>query len=268
MTTKNPVIKKKNKYYNTLTKRYVTETYAKRINSYFKNNPDGVLTRATGHGVLSYKKRKKASRETLELSKRKTILIETKTITGKNVYYSPKYNEITKVTQKHLRILDYKNKMWTISLNRITIDKRGVYHILQWKINENIEDESDIYILMNELYRNVIPVLRYELNKILSHHIVSKFNSIFGKISLTIYSDIEYLPYGSTFGFYTFNKQSISLFLNDFIKEIMKHLNKVKSFSYHSLTLEKVTIYIMQPSENIKDIGISKYREGVDNIIY
>ena len=267
MKTKNPVIKKNNKWYNTISKRYVTETYAKRVNSYFARNPDGVLTRATGHGILSYKKRQKASRETLELSRKKTILIETKTITGKDVYYSPKYNEIAKVTKIQLKKVDYNNRMWKVSLYRKSLDKLSVYHVLQTEMNTDIETEMDINYFMGYIIKDVIPVLRYELNKIFDHYISDKRSVyIYGKMSSTIYSEIDYFPMNSSFGFHPFNKKMfISEFINIFLRELAKFLRKIKNFSYHSLHFDELSVYINQSIRRVEH-ELLTYREGVENI--
>jgi hypothetical protein len=266
MTAKNVVIRKNKKWYNTITKRYVSESYGKRINSYFKRNPKGVLIRASGHGKIEFKPRKKATKEELELVKRKTILTETKNLKGKTVYYSPKYNEIVNVSRKTIRSNDYINKMWKISLYRLTIDGNGMYHILRWEIKEGIENEMEVYEFLQIVRKFVIPVLSYELKKIIANHVEANLSSIYGKISSTLYSDIDYFPMASTFGFYRANIKSVNKFTNELIKEILKFTNKVKGFSYHSLNFDNCTIYILQPVGQVKNKGISKYREGVENI--
>lgn len=264
---KNPVIKKNGKWFNTLTKRYVSESYAQRINSYFKRNPKTVLIRASGHGVLSYKKRKKASKETIELSKKKTILIKSKTLKGKNVYYSPKYNEVVSVSKKKISSIDYKNRMWIVSLYRKSLDGLSVYHILNYKIKMNLETELDANLYFTDFIKHVVPILRYELNKIVSNHIFSPNTVyIYGKLTSTVYSEIDYYPMNASFGFIPFNKKRyVSEFINILISQLHVFLNKLKSYSYHSLALEEMSIYI---SQSIKDVShdLLKYREGVENI--
>ncbi|MBW2562386.1 MAG: hypothetical protein JRE40_16260 [Deltaproteobacteria bacterium] len=45
----NPIIKKDGKWYNTKTKHFLSESYGKRLHSYYRRFPDALLKEARGH---------------------------------------------------------------------------------------------------------------------------------------------------------------------------------------------------------------------------
>jgi len=165
-----PVIKKNKKWFNTITNKYVSESYAKRLNSYFKRNPKATLFRAGGHGKVHKKKAlTEQSRYIRELAYRRNVqLVKTKTAKGKTIYIAPFHDE--KITELPIKIdkLDYDliRKKVNVELYRMTRDRKGIYHIITWHVhkqfNESIALES--WFVQNEI---IYEKIEKEMKKII-----------------------------------------------------------------------------------------------------
>jgi hypothetical protein len=143
------VVKRKGKYYNTLTGKYTTEKTAKKLNRYFKEHPKGTLYEA--HSQPTYKKHEKwekQSNKIVDLYKKSIQAVETKDRFGNDVYFSPIMKKrITKAQMKEMEKYDFIEGQFHVSLYRMTADKGRVYHIIKSNIHRtfNIDDIEDFY---------------------------------------------------------------------------------------------------------------------------
>jgi len=151
--SRNVVVKRDGKFYNKITGNYVTESTAKRLNSYFKRNPDKTLYQAYGKSI--YKKEKKwvSQPKTIkDVYKKKTQVIKSKKKTGKPIYFSPILDK--KVTIKEydlIKTYDYKVGKFHIQLFRLTVDRGRIYHIITYPVNTVLETNHDIESLFSSL---------------------------------------------------------------------------------------------------------------------
>lgn len=273
-----PVVKKNGKWFNTITKKYVSESYAKRLNSFFKRNPEASLFRAGGHGKIHKKKAlTEQSRYIRELAYKRDIqLIRTKTRKGKIVYLAPFHDEkITRLPEK-IDKLDYwllKNKV-RVELYRMTRDRNGIYHIITWNIhkqfNEALALESWLIQKMD-----IYDKIEKEIKSIIKKYPFSKSTQVFGDIGFYVYSENAFSKdsnnnKGIGFGF-KFPKIDPKAYIDmrsNFIDRFDHFSSKLDSNAYMIFALTKITFYVYDVKANVDKIGqnLAKYRIGIIRI--
>lgn len=150
---KQVVIKKDDRWFNTLTGRYVSEKTANKLNTYFKQNPKGTLYRAYNRpvyiGAIPWKDQPQYIKK---LYGRKIQTVKTKDIAGRTVYFSPFTKKRVYAKQvKKIRTFDFKQGLFKVSLYRLTADKERVYHIISTKIGMTLKDGDDVEQLFHKL---------------------------------------------------------------------------------------------------------------------
>jgi hypothetical protein len=271
MTTKNrlPIIKRKGKWYNTLSKRYISESTAKRYNSYFKRNPDGNLTRAWGG--YKYDKDIKVAKQGIRIRRlwRKNIqTISTKNVKGEKVEYSPFEDVVIKKDMhKILKKMDYricKNKIH-VHLYRISRDGNRIYHIVRWDIGKMINTEFVYENFVNDVITSIIPCLRHELNKIKNKYKIGKGVTTFIHSDVSLHSDIDYYSASRVFGMYLFNSDGINRMMSDIISVLDYYYRKFENNTYHRIYFNNFSLYFTTDTKyaSLKAIQIAKYRIGV-----
>lgn len=270
-----PVVKKKGKWFNTITNKFVSESYAKRLNSYFIRNPDASLFRAGGHGKLHKKKAlTEQSRYIRELAYRRDIqLIKTKTRGGKTVYIAPFHDEtLTRLPDK-IDELDYwllKNKV-RVELYRMTRDRNGIYHIITWDVgrrfNESLSLESWLIQAMD-----VYDKIEKEMKSISKKYPFSRSTQIFGDIGYYVYGgnvfskdDNPNKGIGFGFKFPKIDRRSYMDMKSNFVDRIEHFSSKLDSNAYMIFALTKITFYIYDIKVNVDKIGqnLARYRIGI-----
>jgi len=263
------VIKRKGKWYNTITGNYVKESTAKRYNKYFKKNPKGYLTSAYGGYVYAREiPLEKLSKKTKKLFYSDTQIVKTKNAKGKTVYYSPILKSLVPSdVVEVLDELDYTicDGKCIIKLFRLTRDNKHITHVFRWKLNKSWRSA---FSFENWIYSNGIPVMNCILNevyRIARKYPVSKLQSMYGHIELGYYSDIDSFPSNFTFamGNRPETKRGIREFGKEFTDILLKALYKLESDAYRNFYIQNITIYIYGGSIKDKNDIIARYRKGV-----
>jgi hypothetical protein len=265
-----PVIKKGKKYYNTLTNKYVSESYAKRINNYFKKYPKSNLVKAGGHG--KYKKKRPLYEHERTL-KRKMYgsgfqVYKTKDIKGQTIYYSPVHNkELSKKVIDYIEKLDYSiAKNVKVELFRMSRDRERIYHLITWTVDKSFND-SRIMELWIPYAEMIYKKIENEIKKIIRKYPIgySKFPIIYAHVSNYFYTDLSGYSHGKSFGFYLADSDGFSKLYNAFIETLSWYINKLEIMAYHNIWIEKFTFYIMDfyKSGTLQE-NISQYRLGIN----
>ena len=268
-----PVIRKKYGWFNTITNRYVTETYAKRINSYFLKYPESTLHESTGHGKYDTKKSlTEHSKQIREMAWGKgTQLVKTKTFKGKTVYFSPFLKEIASDEfLKQLKNLDYKicGGKCQVELYRLTRDKRSIYHILSWNVGQRLTSANSVSFWTPKAWYMYNCMIK-EVKKIYKKHKFSKHTVLYGHISCYFYSDLDGWEQGKTFGFNFLTNSGYKNMKNDFEKILNWYKDKLEIDAYHNIMVQKISFYLydITKSATKNQIQIAKYRLGVNRIM-
>lgn len=278
------VVKRRGKWYNKSTGRYVSESTAKRYNSYFKRNPEGTIHEAWGG--TKYKKYRidpdTGKKEIFPVAEQKKLIrnlwykqdqfVKTKNRKGKEVLYSPFSDTFLTEKEKNIiKKLDYTmlNGKVEIHLHRLTKDENSIYHLIIYNADRTIKTELDFDSFMSFIYGKFLPRLRTELYKIKKYHTISPDNIIFGQMEVHYYTSNDYISTGKTFGgltaHYRFNKQGIDITLNEMIEAFDWFMDYFLRSSYLTIIFDKITIYIKSWStpENIK---YAQYRYGIKGL--
>jgi len=266
----NIVKKTKKGYYNTLTKRYVSEPYAKRVNSYFKRNPKTTLYRASGHG--EYKLEKPLSKHSKQIRQlaygKKTQVIKTRTRKKKKVYYAPLKEEIVDVDViKKMGKLEYKifNDKIFVELYRQTRERDSLYHIITWEVNKSFNSPAVLEIWKESNRGTYIKIIN-KLFKISKQHKLSNSASIYGHIGFYSYSKYYGREFGKTFGMVYIRKSGYDILLKNY-EELMDYIsNKLKNDAYRSIAILTISFYITEWKRSSFETAkkISEYRIGVN----
>lgn len=267
-----PVIKKNKKWYNTITERYVTKTYAKRINSYFAKNPKATLHEGTGHG--KYVREKSFAEHSQEIRKmafgKGTQLIKTKTVKGKTVHFSPFHHEqLTEEKLSKIKKLDYLicNNKVQVELFRLTRIKDNIYHMVTWNVNQRLISPIMVDFWSVNAWKKYKCIVSH-LKKITKKYPFSKMNIMYGHVSCYFYSKYDGWEKGTTFGFVIPNKSGFIYMEKEFQKLLDFYKNKLESDSYHNIVVQKINFYIYDDVDNANKQAkdIAKYRMGVNRI--
>ena len=270
-----PVIKKGKKFYNTLTKKFVSESYGKRLNNYFKKNPDSSLYRAGGHG--KYKRKRALSEHSREIKRlaygKGSQLIRTKSLKKKKpIYYSPFLDEI--LTERQTRILkklDYYicNKKVYVELFRLTRERNNIYHILTWNVNQRLHNSNSVDFFMPTAMFTFNKITR-EIKKLVKNVNFSKVTILYGHISSYFYSDMDGWEKGTTFGFVLPTAEGLKIFQKEFIKLLDWYRDKLEIDAYHNVMIQKISFYLYDSVSNAneKSREIANYRIGINRLYH
>lgn len=271
----NPIIRKNGKWYNSITKRYVTESYAKRINSYFKQNPEATLVQAQGHGEY---KREKSLRQHSEKVKRlmyssKTQLIKTRDKKGKNVYYSPVSDETLKEKQaKKFMDLNYYccKRLARVNLYRLTRDRSTIHHVIRYKPNMSFRVSFQLEQFIPS-FMSVYDCMIKEARKIHKKHPLGEDVLIYYRLGFTLFSKIDYYNQGRTsFVVYVDDNTHVNELREHLLESLQWMIDKLERNAYVGVHIESFQIHLVvhkgRANETAKEI--SKYRLGVDGLIF
>lgn len=268
-----PIIRKNKKWYNTLTKRYVTETYAKRINTYFMKHPESTLHRGTGHGI--YDTERSLTEHSKQIRKmafgKGTQLIKTKTLEGKTVYYSPFLKEIAgDEFLKNLKKLDYKicGGKAQVELFRMTREKDNIYHMITWDVYQRLTSASTVEFWTPDAWHIYYCMLN-EIKKIYKRYKFSKITLMYAHISCYFYSEYDGWEKGISIGFVVPNNTGYKKMKDDYKKVLNWYRDKLEIDAYHNIIVQRISFYLYDSSSNATDKQkqIAKYRLGVNRIM-
>lgn len=268
---KDVVIRKNKKWYNTITKRYVAESTAKRYNSYFRRNPKGLIVHAWG----GYKYDRnipldKLSKKTVKMFYSDTQIVKTKDKKGKTVHYSPiTKTEVPKEVTVKLEKLDYKicDGKVQVKLYRLSRDNRQIYHVFRWNVNKHW---FNVYGLEDWIANYGIPIMNCILNdvhKVSKKYMIGKFQTMYGHFEQGYYSDIDTRPasfvFGAKEGLMPHRANGIREFGSLYKSRLKRATYKLESDAYRNYYIETITIFIWSGAiKGVNDI-IAKYRKGV-----
>lgn len=268
-----PIIRKNKKWFNTITKRYVSNTYAKRINTYFMKHPKSTLHEGTGHG--KYDTEKSLTEHSKQIRKmafgKGTQLIKTKTKEGKIVYYSPFLKETASDEfLKHLKKLDYKicGGKAQVELFRMTREKDNIYHMITWDVYQRLTSATTVeFWTPNAWY--IYTCMINELKKIYKKYKFSKITLMYGHISCYFYSDYDGWEKGVSIGFVVPNQSGYKKMKDDYKKLLNWYRDKLEIDAYHTIMVQRISFYLYDSSKHAteKQKQISKYRLGVNRIM-
>ena len=268
-----PVIRKNKQWYNTLTKRYVTETYANRINNYFIKYPESTLHEGTGHGKYYPKKSlTEHSRQIREMVWGKgTQIIKTKTFKGKDVYFSPILKEtVADEFIKNLKNLDYKicGGKCQVELYRLTRDRDNIYHILTWNVQQRLISASSVDFWKPTAWYMYNCMIN-EIKKIYKKHKIGKYTVLYGHILCYFYSDLDGWEQGKTFGFDFVSKSGYTNMKDKFDEILNWYKDKLEIDAYHNIRVLKLSLYLLDSYNNATELQkqVAKYRIGVNRIM-
>lgn len=268
-----PVIKKKGKWFNTITKRNVTETYAKRINNYYLKHPKATLHEGTGHGKYDVDKSlTEHSKQIRKLAFGKgTQLIKTKTLKGKTVYYSPFMKEVASDEfLKQLSKLDYKicGGQGSVELFRLTREKDNIYHIVSFDVYQRLTSANMVEFWTPKAWELYFCATR-ELKKIYKKYKFSKITLMYAHISCYFHSPYDGWEKGISIGFVIPNVSGYKKMKDDFKKLLNWYRDKLEIDAYHNITVQTMSFYLYDYSKNASDKQkeLAKYRLGVNRIM-
>jgi hypothetical protein len=268
-----PIIRKNKKWYNTISKRYVTETYAKRINSYFMKHPESTLHEGTGHG--KYFIDKSLTEHSKQIRKmawgKGTQLIKTKTKEGKTVFYSPFLKETASDEfLKHLNKLDYKicGGKGQVELFRMTREKNNIYHIITWDVQQRLTSATTVDFWKPDAWYMYNCMIN-EVKKIYNKYKFSKITLLYGHVSCYFYSIYDGWEKGTAIGFVIPNKSGYKKMKEDYKGLLDWYKNKLEIDAYHNIIVQKISFYLYDYAKNAteKQKQICKYRLGVNRIM-
>ena len=268
-----PIIRKNKKWFNTITKRYVTKTYAQRINSYYIKHPESTLHEGTGHGKYDPEKSlTEHSKQIREMAWGKgTQLVKTKTFKGKDVYFSPFLKETASDEfLKHLKNLDYTicGGNAQVELFRLTREKDNIYHIIEWNVQQRLTSANSVDFWMPNAW-HMYNCMINEIKKIYKKYKFSKITLLYGHISCYFYSVYDGWEKGVSIGFVLPNKTGYKKMKDDFNKILNWYKDKLEIDAYHNIMVQKVSFYLYDYSKNATENQrqIAKYRLGVNRIM-
>jgi hypothetical protein len=268
-----PVIRKNKKWFNTITNRYVTNTYAKRINAYFIKHPESTLHEGTGHG--KYDRDKSLTEHSKQIRKmafgKGTQLIKTKTLEGKTVYYSPFLKETaSNEFLKHLSKLDYKicGGKAQVELFRMTREKDNIYHLITWDIYQRLESPTMVEFWTPDAWYMYNCMIN-EIKKIYKKYKFSNITLLYGHVSCYFYSIYDGWEKGTTMGFVIPNRSGYKKMKDDYKNLLNWYRNKLEIDAYHSIMVQRISFYLYDYSKNATDKQkqIAKYRLGINRIM-
>jgi len=267
---KAPVIKKGNRYYNTMTGKYVTKKTGAKLNNYFKKHPGGTLYQAMGSP--EYKKKTAWPEQSKFIQniykKRKTHVVKTRDRKGREVYYNPLTGKrVNKQIMKKVQSMDFTEGIFRVQLYRMATNSQRVYHILKSKVEMPLQDSSDVdslYGLVRDqwLHRamEIIPRIaeKYKLSKYMaltimfSHEIYSARNTpkTLGYVDIIRYAD-------------PLNKADINSLPIGLKRAMVDYNNYLMKYSI--IMVKNITIYISSNKPNPEALMFAKNRMGVIN---
>ena len=267
--TKKVVIRRKGKFFNTITKRYVSKATAHRYNAFYRKHPKGLHTSA--YGNYRYKPKKKYTEQTEKLKKliyKPNQVIRTKDRTGKTVYFSPFEREILKSdVAKKLGKMDYTicDEAVKVKLYRLTRDRNHVYHVFTWYIDSIFQLQEGIEIWLEKVGK---PIMECILNEVYDQSKKNKLDPLqvaYGHFQVQFYSDIDSYPASRTFGFLKPTLKGLDQLGREFNSMVNDYSHKLATASYHRCYFNRLSIYLYA-MRNPYNIMFSKYRSGVLNI--
>lgn len=245
---KDVVIRKGNKYYNTITGKYVKKTTAMKLNTYFRKHPTATLYEANGRPI--YDKDKpwiEQSSKLHDFYKHKKIqVVKTRNKKGEFVYFNPLLEK--KVSNRQVKKamqFDYQEGMFFVQLFRMTAIKDRVYHILTTNIGRTIEEHEQIDELFDYLEKYWMPEAIKMLLKVNGKYPLSKIDVMYVSfdhdIIITNYGEKDNGAINIMMG-----RQPNNVGLAHFPEEMNKARLKYHALlnSYRMIMVKKVRIFI------------------------
>ena len=271
---KNPVIKKGKRYYNTLTKKYISKTYAKRLNAYFKKHPEKTLYQAGGHG--KYVRKIPLSEHGKDIKRLAygsgTQIIRTKTMKKHDVFYSPFQDELlTKKLLQEIEKLDYFicNNRAFVELFRLTRERENIYHIVTWTVNQRLTSPHSVdFFEPNAM--SMFNCIIHDLKKIAKKYRLGRFDNMYVHVASYFHSAYDGWEKGKTIGYLYPSKGGFDILKRQFKDVLNWYRMKLDSDSYHNITILTISFYIFNSvrSSSLKSREIAKYRIGVNRLYH
>jgi hypothetical protein len=262
------VIRKKGKYFNRITGKYVSLNTAKRLNSFFRKHPNATMYEASGRPVYDKDKPwiEQSDRLHNMFKKKKTQVIKSKTKSGKEVYFNPLLGkQVPKSHVKKAMKYDYQDGQFYVQLYRMTATKDRVYHIITTNIFRTIEEHEDI----DRLFDRLVKTWMHDAKKITS--------SIHYKYPLSK-SDVMYISFDHDILVTNYGQKDNGAFIvmknrspnargmSDFQEQMNNTRLKYHALliSYRLIMIKKVRIFIYSFA-NEGNRALSELRLGVYN---
>jgi len=257
-----PVIEKNGKFYNRLTKNYVNETTAKRLNSFFRKNPNATMYEAYGRPRYDPSKPWDQQAKTVkQIYKKRTQLVKTQTRKGKPIYFSPiQKKTVTQATYKRIRSFDYRKGSFRINLYRLTVDKGRVYHIITYPLQWSFKDHSDIDAHFDWLIRNWMQPAKQIISDIERKHPLSKVDVMHITFKHGIFSETMSSPGGVTVMEQLSPKTGLRFLQTELVRA--RTIYHTLLNNYRTIRVQNVKIYIYSFSTQ-KTKAIAESRMGI-----
>jgi hypothetical protein len=268
----NPVVKRKKRYYNTITGKYVSKNTAIRFNTYFKKHPGATLYEAMGRPVYDKDKPWIDQSDNLHslLKKRKVQVIKTKNRHGKTVYFNPLLGK--RITKEHVTKAlkyDYHKGQFYVQLYRMTTTKDRVYHIITTNIDKTLEETDDIDKLFNRLKKSWMHEAKELIEEIHRQHSLSNVSVIY----ITFDHDIIMTNYNQKDNGAVIimkNRQPNKISIEDFSDELEKARITYKALliRYRLIMVKKVRIFIYcfatHQNKALSELRLGVYKRNGD----
>lgn len=269
----NVIIKKNKRYYNTITKKYVSKDTAKRLNDYFKKHPGATIYEASGRPI--YDKDKPWIEQSIHLhrmlKKRKLQVVKTKDRYGKDVYFSPMLGKrVSKKQVTRAMKYDYYDGQFHVQLYRMTARKDRVYHLITTDINKLFEEHDDVDRLFARLDRTWVKDALETINRThrkfpLSKNVTVIYVAFDHEIYITNYSEKD-----SGAVIIMKNRQPGRIQLQDFIEELERARMQYHAIlnNYRLIRIKKIRIFMYcfttQETKHLAELRLGVYNRNGD----
>jgi hypothetical protein len=269
-----PVIYEHDHWLNTITDEPTTQNVATRLNRYFAKNPKGTLYEA--YGRPKYREKVKwidQSQAVTKLYKKKTQVVRTKDVEGKDVYYSPLMKKIiqTKEVKEALKY-DFVQGIFKVSLYRMTVDKTRVYHTITTHIGHTITDASELDEVFKVLKRDWVRQAMKITKEISVKYPLGKQQFMYVRFFHTMYFTQYKHSMDGSVDIMTYRQPNHNL---DLMPAELQRAYKIYHsllHTYHTVTIHDVRIYIRSWSNQYtkriasKRLGVFKRNGGHGDI--
>lgn len=241
----NLIIKKKGKYYNVATKKYISEKYAKRLISFFEKNPDKTLIHARGH----------YDREALIKEKRSEQILKTYSKKGKPILYSYSEDRVIK-RKKPSYNLDGVVNGCQYSLFRSTIDRGKIGHVVYLEIN-NVK-------ILEEDKQNFINAMLFVYGKYCKQKSVLNWHiNLYVGFSLTDHEN-KPIKTGDFHGNDVYSSKQLKKLLWRFLDSYDGYGEKINETPYKDFIFTGIKCFIEVDYDDLEGT-FAQFRRGVDS---
>lgn len=268
---KNPVIRKKGKWFNRITNRFVSESTAKRYNNFYKKNPKSPHSRAYGnYGFNSKKKYSKQGLKLQRLIQKNNQIIKTRNRKGETVFYSPfEKKEVGKKDIDQIKELDYSLLSGAIKvrLYRLTKDGNNIYHVWSFPVKMNFQLPKQLEVWLNYEAVNIVKKIMDDVYKQSKLNSLGKNQNCYGYLDARYHSEIDSYKAGTTFGFARPTREGLNLVQKEFKNIVLSRMRRLSTMSYHLVRFNSLNVYLWNHASQ-SNIKYGTYRKGVIGLDY